>query len=235
MYRERPSSVVPGATLWVSVPERDGVDRVVPDGCMDLIWYEGALHIAGPDTGPFFASTSAGEAYVGLRFAPGTAPGPLGLPADEARDQRVPLEAVWTPPDVRRAHEAVGTATDAEGMLDALEAIAARRLAASDPVDPLLGALVRRLRGSAPITDIADEFGLSQRQLLRRCVPAFGYGPKVLARILRAQRALAMAHTGVGWADVAAAVGYADQAHLSREIRALTGASPRELAADSGG
>jgi AraC-like DNA-binding protein len=52
---------------------------------------------------------------------------------------------------------------------------------------------------------------------------AFGYGAKTLARILRMSRALDLARQGVPPAVVAADTGYADQSHLSREVRALAG------------
>ncbi len=64
---------------------------------------------------------------------------------------------------------------------------------------------------------------LSDRQLHRRCLRAFGYGPKTLARILRMRRALDSARAGTPPADVAVETGYADQAHLSRGIKALAG------------
>jgi transcriptional regulator GlxA family with amidase domain len=151
----------------------------------------------------------------------------LGIPAHEARDQRVPLEAIWPAGLARRAVEAVGGAPDRAA---ALETVAADLYAAAEPADPLIDALVARIRRGTPIARVADQVGLSQRQLLRRCLPAFGYGPKTLARILRAQRALSLARANAGFAAVAAAAGYADQAHLSREIRALTGSSLGELA-----
>ena len=64
----------------------------------------------------------------------------------------------------------------------------------------------------------------------RRCQAAFGYGPAVLRRVLRFRRAAALLRSGVSPAEVAAAAGYADQPHLSRETRALAGASPGQLA-----
>ncbi|MFD4428948.1 helix-turn-helix domain-containing protein [Nocardia sp. NPDC058497] len=60
---------------------------------------------------------------------------------------------------------------------------------------------------------------------------AFGYGPKMLARILRFQRALAAVRAGVPAAETAAVTGFADQAHLSREFRDLAGCSVRTLQA----
>jgi len=76
---------------------------------------------------------------------------------------------------------------------------------------------------------MADQLGLSERQLHRRCLPVFGYGPRRLARILRMSRALDEADAGRPLAQVAADCGYADQAHLCRDVLALTGATPTEL------
>ncbi len=63
----------------------------------------------------------------------------------------------------------------------------------------------------------------------RRCLTAFGYGPKTLARILRLQRGLALARCGVPFAETAARAGYADQPHLAREVRDLAGTTLGEL------
>jgi AraC-like DNA-binding protein len=65
--------------------------------------------------------------------------------------------------------------------------------------------------------------------LHRRCRDAFGYGPSVLRRIVRFQGALRLAGQGVPFATTAARAGYADQAHLAREVRALAGVSLGEL------
>ena len=84
-----------------------------------------------------------------------------------------------------------------------------------------------RLRDSRVRVDrLADELGFSERQLRRRFDDAVGYGPKTLQRILRLGQFLAASGTDI----VAAAIdaGYADQAHLTRECRVLTGLAPSE-------
>ena len=53
-----------------------------------------------------------------------------------------------------------------------------------------------------------------------------GLPPKVFARIARMQVALVGLRSGRA-ADVAADTGYADQAHLTRELVALAGAPPK--------
>lgn len=80
-----------------------------------------------------------------------------------------------------------------------------------------------------PVAATADELGLGARQLHRRALTAFGYGPKTLARVLRLQRALGLVRQGVPYAETAARAGFADQAHLARDVRQLAGVPLWEL------
>ena len=216
MYRERASSVA-GAVAW-TVTSDGTAGRVVPDGCMDLLWMGDRLVVAGPDTTAFLSVVPAGAVVAGVRFAPGSAPGVLGLPAHAVRDQRVPLDAVWDPATVRALEERVAAAP---ARARALEGIVAG-LGVPRP-DTLLAEVVRRADRDEAVGTIAAAVGLSARQLHRRSLDAFGYGPKLLARVLRLQRALDLAREGTALATVAARHGYADQAHLARDVRDLAG------------
>ncbi|MGW1714619.1 helix-turn-helix domain-containing protein [Streptomyces sp. NPDC002156] len=224
MYEERPSRL-PGAVVWTNTPAGPGVRPVLPDGCMDLLWREGRLLVAGPDTRPYVPEGTPVR-WAGVRFRPGTAPALLGVPAHELRDRRVELADLWGAAEVRRLRARVDAAPD---PATALEQLALERAADTPPPDPLLGGLVAALQSGRPVGRTADELGLSARQLHRRSLSAFGYGPKTLARILRLQRALAMAREGVPFAETATRAGYADQAHLARDVRELAGASLRQL------
>ena len=92
MYRER-ASRFDDATVWTRVGT--GGLRVLPDGCMDLIWDGTHVFVAGPDTHAHLASEAWTTTFTGLRFAPGTGPSVIGAPAHTLRDRRVPLDAVW--------------------------------------------------------------------------------------------------------------------------------------------
>ncbi len=197
------------------------VQRVVPDGCADLMWLDGGLVVAGPDTGPMPSLMRPGARVGGVRFGPGAASAVLGVPADALRDARVPLRELWGAEADRLAERVAGAA---DRRIALVTAVAAR----VRPVDPLDAAVVAGLaRGT--VRQVADEVGLSERQLRRRSLAAFGYGPKTLQRVLRFQRALGLARAGVPLADVAYRAGYADQAHLANEVRALGGAPIRAL------
>jgi AraC-like DNA-binding protein len=80
---------------------------------------------------------------------------------------------------------------------------------------------------------LADEVGWSRRHLIARFREQVGAPPKLVARVVRFQqvlRRLERDRDAVG-AELAAACGYFDQAHLAREVRALAGLTPGELAA----
>jgi AraC-like DNA-binding protein len=223
MYEEW-AAPLPHVVAWRSVtPPGSGPKRILPDGCLDLIWSAGTVFVAGPDTTAQVAVASPGTRSAALRFAAGTGSTVLGLPASELVDRRVPLDALWPAAEVR----AIAEAGD---PLAALTAAARRRWARPDPaMVALAGAAGRGL----PVGVVADRCGLSPRQLQRRSNAAFGYGPKTLHRVLRLQRAVALARDGRPFATVSADAGYADQAHLAREVRALAGVPLGELVSRS--
>ncbi|WDF42229.1 helix-turn-helix transcriptional regulator [Streptomyces sp. T12] len=230
MYEER-ASRLSGAVVWTNTPSGTGVGPVLPDGCMDLLWNEGRLLVAGPDTRAY-VTEGAPSTWLGVRFYPGTAPGLLGVPAHELRDRRVDLADLWPASEVRRLGGRIGAAAD---PVTALEDVALERAADAEPPDPLLRGVVTALDAGRPVAATADELGLGSRQLHRRCLTAFGYGPKTLARILRLQRALALARGGVTFADTAVRAGFADQAHLARDVKELAGRPLGELLGRRGG
>ncbi|MER7822718.1 helix-turn-helix domain-containing protein [Streptomyces sp. NPDC096097] len=234
MYEEAVSTAVPGAVLWRAAARTGAV--VLPDGCMDLMWADGRLLVAGPDTGPHPAGEVPGGAFAGIRLAPGTAPALIGVPAHALRDRRVELADLWPARAARRASGLVEGYVEAHGDARAgLEALARTRASAAGAPDPLAAEVAARVRAGEAVAEIARAVGLGERQLHRRSLDAFGYGPRTLGRILRLRRALALARTGLPFAEVACVAGYADQAHLSREVRALAGTTLRAYAAGASG
>ncbi len=85
------------------------------------------------------------------------------------------------------------------------------------------GLVTRMLRGGSAVGEVAAELGWGPRLRHRRSLETFGYSLQLLRRILRLQRAVAMARSGGAPAHVAGRCGYADQAHPSRETRSLAG------------
>jgi AraC-like DNA-binding protein len=210
-------------------------DVILPDGCVDIVWDGESVFVAGPDTRPVLLDTlEAQRAHSGLRFRPGVAPAFLGMPASEIRDQRVPIEALWDGPSAQRLTDELSTS--ASPVAAVLERAVLDH--AGEAVDELASVAVHAIARvpSTRVDVLADRLGVSERTLHRRVLGAVGYGPKVLARIVRFRRFLALVsrRDGLSLADLAHSAGYADQAHLARECRALADRTPVELVVADG-
>lgn len=221
------------ACLWRRVGEHDGTLIVVPDGCVDLIWGRDGPFVAGPDTGPVPSRVRPGEVLSGIRFRPGAVGEFFGVPLSALRDQRVPLADLGAVPALARLGTWVpgvqGHDPDETDPLPVMRAAVAARLRLIPGPDPSAPAVVAALRAGRSVREVAWELGLSERHLHRRTVAGFGYAPKTLQRVVRFQQALRLAHSGVAAVDVAVAAGYADQAHLSHDVKRLSGVTLRHL------
>jgi AraC-like DNA-binding protein len=220
-------------------------NRVLPDGCTDII-----LGL-GDEPGPVAIGTmrsaavyplSAPVDYFGVRFRPGCGLPFLGVPLSELTDARVRLDDLWG----REAARLVDVPTDAR--LARMERVLSERLHRwlrdrrnDEPLAYRAVALMRQSRGGASIRDVASALGVGERRLERAFDRGVGVAPKVFARVLRLRRAVRRieAATGAGtplvWTALAFDAGYADQAHLIREFRALAGVTPLEYATEHEG
>lgn len=116
-----------------------------------------------------------------------------------------------------------------------LDVVIGRRLARGRSLSPEVAGGLAWLaagRGRGRMRQLAAALGWSERHLTRRFASETGVAPKTIARILRFEHARALAAGGQagGWAEIALAAGYADQAHLTREFTALGGLPPAALA-----
>jgi AraC-like DNA-binding protein len=240
----------PGAALrehvrcvWMNDLTRSRAEsiQVVPDGCADILWTGDALCVAGPDTRPIVERLRAGVCVVGIRFHPGAASAWLGVPLNEIVNGRIPLAEFWGD-DAERLSDAIceanGVANAAMEIAADLEAALAARLGDVGGADHRIAFLRAAAGGrcdAAPVRmrQLAARMGLSERTLRRRCMDAFGYGFKTLDRVLRFQRffRLAARLQDRSLAELALQAGYADQAHLTREVQRMSGTTAGQFVA----
>ncbi|MGY1644128.1 DUF6597 domain-containing transcriptional factor [Geodermatophilus sp. SYSU D00703] len=231
-YREVPLSGAPAvlvACVWVQRTTADHVQLVVPDGCLDVVSGAGRDPVvAGADTGPRLVDLPAGTVLTGVRLRPGAAGAVLGVHAAELRDREVALADLWGDA-ARRLGDALAEQSSARRRALLLEAVLSRRAAP----DGLVAAAARLLaRPQARVAAVAAELGVTERRLHRRTLAAVGYGPKVLARVERLARLRALPDGDL--AGRALAAGYASQAHMTDEVRRLTGSTPVRFLEDAG-
>ena len=223
------------ACSWTAVPT--GKHRLVPDGCIDMLWINnGAIWVCGPETAAWDFELPAGTSAVGVRFLPGVGPALLGVSAAMISDARVPLRDLMGSRVEDDLRSEIGSARDPDGRRRVLErfveALAAQTADTCQHdlefAERVLNVLASTPRANA--AHLAGQLEITVRQLHRRCLAAFGYGPSTLARLLRLQRFLALVEGAEGTrhslARLAIEAGYSDQPHLARDCRAITGLAP---------
>jgi AraC-like DNA-binding protein len=222
---------------WMSSvsPDHSGPIAVVPDGCVDLLWRNDRFTVVGPDITAATPDLGPGSIVLGVRFMPGAAAKWLGRPLTEIIGQEVPMAEFWGSPADRIA-DRMGAASWARDKLHVLqELLAAEALRMEHPrqeATMIFGLLKADASGEGrKIKALRQRLGVSERTLRRQCDELFGYGPKILERILRFQRFQALARTvsDEGLAFLALRAGYADQAHLTREVKFLCGMTAGEF------
>lgn len=225
-------------TQTIAGARGDYTQRVLPDGCVDLVLIDDSpVAVVGPWTEPFIARLAPGTSILGARFHPGRAASLLGLPASEILNRSEELRAVSgkaAGDRLDRVYEQVTQDARRAALIEALLTGLEHANALDEAVAASIGWLTRHPEGR--IEELSDWAGIGNRQLHRRFLAAVGYGPKMFQSVLRFQRLLKNLYQQDlrpdlhrSLADLAAEAGYADQAHMTREVSRFAGCSPTAL------
>lgn len=164
----------------------------------------------------------------------------FAMPMCDLAAQTVPLDEVGGFDElVCRLYEA----PDWAARFALLDRLVRRRLAAAAAPSLPIAWAWRQLAasgGRVRVAALAGEIGWSRKHLAQRFSIEVGAGPKTVGRILRFASVRRAIDAGIGarcpdWAGLAADRGYADQAHLIREFRAMAGVTPADYARDTAG
>jgi hypothetical protein len=207
------SPVVDSVTLTTFT--QDGLTQFRPDRCWDIAILKGAhgstVLRTGLTTTAVTHQVAAGDEILSISFK---ASSYMSLmPGEFMRDQGVVLEPVgndrfWLGSDVLE----IPSFENADVFVDRL----------------LLSGIVEDNRLVASVVS-GHPMAMSERTLQRHFLKTTGLTYKAFTQIERAQRAMALLQQGRAAADVAFALGYADQPHLIRSIKAIMGQTPRQI------
>ena len=224
----------------------DQPERILPDGCIELILNFGAEFsqhcdgkhslqprnfLVGQMTGPILISPTGAVHLLGIRFHPGGTLPFLQLPLDEVADQVVELGSLSSKLE-RDLLNAVSKSSALSEQITAVETLLTNCLKATHHSSPLimLAARIVESAGSISVDRLANDVGISSRQLERRFLREVGIGPKLLGRIIRFQQVFrAVEHCNAAWSAIAVECGYYDQAHLIRDFNQFAEQTPAVL------
>lgn len=219
----------------------DGWECVLPDGRAELIFHYGEPFarradgnlvevqpravFVGQISAPACLRPRGRVGVAAIRLRP-EATGMFGPVAADVTDTFQPLDSL------ARTHVVIEHLADARTDRDRIEALeqfveSIARTAPRAEVAFATGCLIRH-GGALSIDRLSALAGVPRRQLERRFQSDVGLSPKSFARLLRLNRAARLMLSDVPLAEVAAACGYFDQAHMSNDFRRLTRQSPHE-------
>lgn len=206
--------------------------RKMVTGAGPPLWAPANL-VRGPSNRATLVEQVGREYGMMVQLTPPGAHALFGLPLHEVTDRNLDLDDLLGT-DARRLVGQLAEAPDWSTRFRLLDGYLLRRIDAGPELAAPVGWAWRRLTrlsGDVRIGTLAEEVGWSRQHLNARFHEELGLPPKAVARIARLQKTLSLMN-GAGrmsWADAAAACGFTDQSHLSRDFRLLTGCTPTEL------
>lgn len=191
-----------------------------PDGCWDIAFLKRGDELqvlrTGLTTKTVTYVADEGDEILAVTFSPDSFMSLM--PGEQMRDEGVMLEMIG------RDRFWIGT--------DVVE------IPTLDNVDGFIASLVRR--GIVETNDLVSSIvngepkAMTERTMQRHFLRTTGLTYKSFTQIERAQKAMALLQAGRPAAEVAFALGYADQPHLIRSLKAIMGQTPGRLAAPTG-
>jgi AraC-like DNA-binding protein len=211
---------------------------ILPHPNVNLGFEATGAAVFGIDTKIFTRRLSGQGKALGIRFRPGGFRPFFSEPVSTLNDRVVPARRLFgQAADEAWAVVMADTAGDAV-MIEAAAGLLRGARPAEDPLTEQAAALVALIttdRGLCRVAQLAEASGLSARRLQRLFADYVGVSPKWVMRRARlheaALRAEADGTASVNWAALAADLGYADQAHLTRDFTATIGVAPTRYAA----
>jgi AraC-like DNA-binding protein len=203
---------------------------ILPHPNVNLVFEASGAGIYGVDRALFTRRLAGLGKALGVRFRAGCFRPFWGAPISQLSDRVVPGVRVFGPLAEKTRQAIMYAETDAE-MVGGAESLLFSCLPERDPVASQVAELVSLITSDASlrrVDQLAVVCGMSMRSLQRLFGDYVGVSPKWVMRRARLHEAALRADGGepVDWAALAIDLGYADQAHLTREFTATIGVPP---------
>jgi len=227
--------------------------RIVPDGCMELIFHHGdhfkqylddgatliqpKCFVFGQITKPLEIEPTGTTGIFAVRFHPEGFTPFASLPVSKMGNRAVPLEELFDKEGLELEKAVLSQATT-EGRIRLVEKFLLEKLVTPESIDRVAKSSVEvmlSLNGQLSVKELSEQLNISKRQLERKFSSVIGLSPKQLSKIIRLQVTLKMLanHQFTSLTSVAYEGDYYDQAHFIKDFKEFTGLSPKKFYANN--
>jgi len=221
---------------WLQVAPGDTSLEVIPDNAVDLVMSPDISRFSIvylPESETFSIPLTGPITYLGISFRAESVERYFNL-APESISHCVPGEDTTEGLAIGAMVEGIQSIKQPDQLAPTLDALTAERLhkqpigarhQSKFNINKALAAMQASV-GVSGMHNMAEHFGLSDRQFRRVMTSLFGYGPKKVQRVMRLQASLKeiLSNDASALED-----GYFDEAHKIKEIQALTGLTPGQI------
>lgn len=236
-------------TLEDEGKEEHPVQRVIPDGCMEMIFHYGDLYrqffedgtsviqprsfIFGQITNYIEIAPTGVSGIVAARFLPDGLTPFLTMPVADLENKAVSIADVFGAKG-KALEEQVLSVTDNLARIKLIEEFLLSILADQRTIDTVARNCVEVIfqsQGQMDVTGLSDKMNIHRRNMERKFTSAIGMSPKQLSRVIRLQAALKMLQQKrfTSLTSLAYENGYYDQAHFIKDFKEFTGMSPKSF------
>lgn len=237
-------------TLEVPAETNSQRQRIVPDGCLEMIFILGddikrytsenefiiqprAL-IVGQITEPFIIEPMGYVHCFAARFYPFGFANFVTIPIKNLANKETPIEQLFGEKPAKELEQKIIQATDTNERIAIIEKFLLEKFSNQRTIDSIVKLTVDAIlatRGNTSISAILKEDPTKRRQLERKFLNQIGISPKQLSKVIRLQTALKLLlnQQSENLTQIAYESEYYDQAHFNRDFREFTGINPKEF------
>ncbi len=226
--------------------------RVLPDGCMEMIFHYGDLYrqyfedgsaiiqprsfVFGQITKYIEIAPTGTSGIISARFLPEGISPFISMPVTSLENKAVPIAEIFA--DGTALEERIVHANNNDERIQLLESFLLSKLIEPTTIDAITRSCVEAIfqsQGQIGVVELAGKMNINRRKMERKFTTVIGMSPKQLARVARLQSALKMLEEKkfTSLTSLAYENGYYDQAHFIKEFRDFTGVSPKSFYADN--
>jgi AraC-like DNA-binding protein len=223
--------------------------RIVPDGCMEMIFHYGDIYLQfledgssitqprcfvfGQITSPLEIAPTGVTGIIGARFHPDGFLPFSSYPIQQMENKAVALNKLFNNDAISLEQHVMNALTNEE-RIQIISTFLINCLQTTDVSDRITKSSIEALlqsNGQMNVDELAEQVQINRRQLERKFSSAIGLSPKQLSKMIRLQTTLKMMEQKqfISLTSLAYENGYYDQAHFIKDFKEFTGVSPKKF------
>ena len=227
--------------------------RVLPDGCMEMIFHYGDLYkqyfeddstiiqprsfVFGQITKYIEIAPTGISGIISARFLPDGLTPFLDIPVSSLENKAVPISEIFNE-EGKKLEEDIITANENETRIKLIETFLLSKLTETRTIDAITKScvdIIFQSQGQIGVVELADKMNINRRNMERKFTSLIGISPKQLAKVARLQATLKMLEQKkfTNLTSLAYENGYYDQAHFIKDFKEFTGIIPKSFFSDN--